>query len=1007
MLRRGCTGPGGNRLGACLVALLLWWSLGAPPVRAATVYGQGSGLPNLSVSALAADAEGFLWTGTEDGLFRFDGHRFEALDLEVPGRPSDSRVSVLYADAGLLWIATRTRLLTLDLNSRALTAVRDRQRKDLGGISGLCRSAGGWLAVSFGGQVWQLRPGRDSVSVEPLELAPGAAVGSLTGVTCDDTGAWIASSTGGWRFDLGADRLVPLRFHAPALDDGARHARVVLPQADGQLWIGYWNDGVVRLNPATGTFRWFHPSQPDAGAMRSTSVYTLAAGDDGQIWFASNRGLMAWQPDCDCVVGRSHPDWDKVDGVGVIIESLLVQRQVVWAGHYGGGLYRFGAEDQVFRHQVRIDDRSDSLANNMVRALYVDPANRLWLGSYGGGVQWVDAERRLPGQTWPLRSIPWPLPRIESRYVWDIGADGEDGLLVSTGTGAYRLRGELLSGFQPPVESARTSLQTRNGRVYVGSSFGLFRVMPGDRLEPVLLRAGGPAEPAIWSLSEQRGQLWVGSSDGLFRLDAGDRLLAHHSVGMAPEQLPGAMVLDGRSDAAGTLWLPTSGGLVQVDWPADATSPRFIAQPALLKEQVRNLVSLEIDTEGLLWLGTPRGLVRYDPRQRTVERYDHHDGLVSSQLVYNSSASDGRQLHFGTVAGLISFDPAELPPRRASLSPRIARWRLGQGPWRPYQGQALELPHDHEPLQLELTALHFHWPEHLRYLYRWHGDEAAGEFVELGDARTAIFSDLPGGAQTLELCVVLRQPFFAEARAMALTVNVAWSWHQTWWGRGILFGSALLGIYLLVAWRSRQARVQRRLLERLVAQRTQELERASAAMEAANARLRALALVDPLTGLANRRQLFETADRWQRSGHLLAVIMVDIDHFKRINDQHGHEAGDAVLRAFAQQLCPDAEPPEQTGQLGARYGGEEFVWLLKDCDAHCLSQLATELLQRTRLLRIALEPPAGGLKPVLTITVSIGAACARPGESVEALIRRADTALYRVKSGGRDGWLAG
>ena len=993
---------GMGRVACWLLAVCAWLCVGALP--AATVYGQGSGLPNLSVPALAADAEGFLWVGTEDGLVRFDGHRFEPLDLDVPGQPVDARVNALLVSADALWIATRTRLLRLDWQQRALKVVVDDSGQDLVGVSAFCdQGRQGLLVTSFNGQFWRVRTAAGRASVTSLALTSMPAAGNLSSVHCGPGGVWIGSTTGAWRYDQERDLLEPLRFAEPALDAGARHVRSVFEQPPGQLWLGYWNDGLVRLDLNTGRHRWFHPARPGAGAFRSTSVYTLAGSSTGEVHIGSNRGLMVWQPECDCIRGRNHPEWDKVDGAGVIIESLLLTDDALWAGQFGGGLYRFSREDAVFEHQVKVDGRTDSLANGMVRALHFDGAGRLWIGSYGGGVQWVDAAQRRPGELWPLENVPWPYPRVESRYLWSIDADGGS-LLLSTGTGWFRLRDDTLSAFDSTVESARTSLRTAAGRLYVGGAFGLFRVVAGDRLQAVRLRSGSGSDPGVWSLSEQRGQLWVGSAEGLFRLTADETVIAHHRVGLDSDALPGALVLEPRRAPDGQLWLPTSGGLVRVHWPERAEAPRFSPQIALVKQKIRNVASLEIDAAGQLWLGTPRGLVRYDPRTGAVDTYDHRDGLVSNQLVTNGSANDGRRLYFGTVAGLISFDPATLPPRHAELRPRIARWRTGQGPWQQPDGKILQLPHDHEPLQLELTALHFRWPEQLRYLYRWRDQE--GEFVELGDARTAVFSDLPGGEHELELCAVLAQPFFAERRAVVLKVSVQWPWQHTWWGRLVLVVAALLSIYLVFAWRSRRSRVQRRLLERLVAQRTQELERASAAMEAANARLRSLALVDPLTGLANRRQLFDLAERWQREGRVLAVVMVDIDHFKRINDQYGHEAGDAVLKAFAQQLGETAGVPDASRELCARYGGEEFVWLLADGDEDRLAQLADLLLQRTRALRIVLETSAT-LHPVLQITVSIGAACAHPGEPVEALIRRADTALYRVKAGGRDGWRKG
>jgi len=157
--------------------------------------------------------------------------------------------------------------------------------------------------------------------------------------------------------------------------------------------------------------------------------------------------------------------------------------------------------------------------------------------------------------------------------------------------------------------------------------------------------------------------------------------------------------------------------------------------------------------------------------------------------------------------------------------------------------------------------------------------------------------------------------------------------------------------------------------------------------------LEQLATLDPLTGIENRRAL-ETEiaialSAFQRDARPIALAMIDLDHFKRVNDRHGHEVGDQVLRDFA-RLAEGAV--RRTDRL-FRYGGEEFVLLMP-----CTDDLGLELAMSHLQLRIREGLRAEG-EPV---TVSIGGVILRRDESRDAWVSRADAALYRAKANGRN-----
>lgn len=201
-------------------------------------------------------------------------------------------------------------------------------------------------------------------------------------------------------------------------------------------------------------------------------------------------------------------------------------------------------------------------------------------------------------------------------------------------------------------------------------------------------------------------------------------------------------------------------------------------------------------------------------------------------------------------------------------------------------------------------------------------------------------------------------------------------------GHFLMLACMLPAVAVLTA---RMSRIRRRLSEQ-----REELARALA-------QLQAIATRDELTGLPNRRQMQALMDqellRALRHSHEFCVALLDLDHFKRVNDVHGHAAGDAVLRAFAQA----GQAALRATDVIARWGGEEFVVLMPDT----AMPLALVGMERLRQHIAALRVDVGGDAPV-AITVSIGLTGHRRTETLAQTLKRADQLLYRAKAHGRD-----
>ena len=1053
--------------------LLLSTMLFIQIAQAAIQFGQNEGLDNLSVQSAVQDEQGYIWAGTDDGVQRFDGHRFLRIELQLPdaeiANPElalrDNRVNKMLSVPGAVYLASATRVWRYDLKTHTLSLIRN-QTGDTFRASALARTADGTILATGSTELWRWRDAPEARAV-PIVLTFDDPITNINALHVGQSGVWLFTETGSYALKVDAPTLlthaknahaVKLHVDEQALKFGAVNANAGYEYPRGVLWIGFWNDGLLRLDLATGKHRWLHPKRAGAGALRSTSIYSFAARDD-RLYVGTNRGLVVYHPSCECMRGLNHPSWDQLGGAGTLVTTLVLENEAdiagngggVWAGLWGGGLVRFSPHDEAIERQVKRDSDSESidsgtqsegLAHPMVSALHVAD-KRLWIGTYGGGVQYVDSDARRIGELWPLKRLPLqtaaaarksPLP-IESKFVWHLSSDSNQ-LTIGTGFGLFRWQQENIQelqiadpvsdspAFSLPLQSIRSTWRASDNTRYIGTTRGFYvetNVLGKTAITPITLKAlnaGKPLPSGIWSIIEHNQQLWLGTGNGLIRAVRGLtgtdwQVLASHQKGAALDQLPGAAVWVQKHDASGTLWIGTSGGLLSVT--GTPKMPVFERHPALSHIGVNSVTSIEFDRAGQLWLGSPSGLARYQPNLQKAELFDRFDGLISNQLNFNASARSGsdepdEQLYFGGIGGIIAFNPASIPEAKENLQPRVAKLRLGQSAWQ-MDVRELALPHAHEALQVELTSLNFARPSQVRYAYRWANLD--DEFTELGDAKSIVLARLPSGMNVLEVRSRLGK---TEAVAEVLKIDIAYIWHETRWGRLLAALATGFLFYIGVRWRVRQTQQFTRVLQAEVAERTSLLRETTKALSQANAQLKIQATLDPLTGLANRRHLFEVAHHHAVKGDIVSVLVADLDHFKRINDAHGHHVGDAVLIDFAELLRDEIGQAEfgfsPNSGLAARYGGEEFVVLLFNVSLPQLEAFGERIvtLARARSVAQTKHLPASALAEdhdVIRYTASVGLVLGDAERSIETLIRTADLALYKAKNQGRDRWVLG
>jgi diguanylate cyclase (GGDEF)-like protein len=385
-------------------------------------------------------------------------------------------------------------------------------------------------------------------------------------------------------------------------------------------------------------------------------------------------------------------------------------------------------------------------------------------------------------------------------------------------------------------------------------------------------------------------------------------------------------------------------------------------------------------------VGEDAGLTLYDGHH--WRSFTQDDGLIWDDLdAYALSEGEDGSLWIGTSGGLAHALSPQDSYTGAPQAPVISQVAFGNRilaegdkvDWKP------------APLTILIASLSFRDHRHIHFRYRLEGLEQ--EWVDTAD-RTVRYARLDPGTYRFDVARVDDSGELVSP-VSAMTFQITPRWWQSVMLRLAL--ALIAGICVVLVWRGRIQHLlkQKRQLESAVKKRTEDLEHEKAELLRTQEKMRQYAERDDLTGLWNHRIIMERlrqeVDRSERDRTPLTVILVDLDHFKNVNDTYGHPAGDLVLKEISSIIQRAVRNYDWVG----RYGGEELMIILPGSSFVGARLRAEQLRMAVQAARIV----DGEL--ALQITASFGVASGIPGD-YEAIIQAADAALYKAKNSGRN-----
>jgi signal transduction histidine kinase/ligand-binding sensor domain-containing protein len=829
------------------------------------------GLSVTAVNGIVQDQKGFMWIGTEDGLNKYDGYKFEIFrhDPEDPNSLSDSSITDLYVDRdGMLWIGTyRGGLNRFDPMTETFTRFEhlplDSNSLSNNQVTAIHQDSGGYIWVGTtdglnrynpGESVWKhFRSGVDN---------PATLSSDVIGAIYEDSFGTLWVGTG-----LGLDRYIPdsgqFTHYQHIPDDttslSGDSVQSIYQDQSGALWIGTTDGGLNRYLYERNWFLHYTSDPTNPSSLASDNVKVIFQDAWGILWVGTDSGLQ-WMDqssgafrhyihDPDNPFSLSHDDvlcitedtagglWigtaygginqfdrrseqfsllqgDPRDPSSMGTNSVWTISEdafgSLWLGTNGMGLNnydRINDDWTLYRHSGR---DPNSLSNDVVMSVYEDDDGAVWIGTWGGGLNRLDVET---GNFTHYRSDPEDPDTISSDIVFLVFEDGDGDLWLGTqnGLNQFDRESERFTRFlNNPLDPESISNNVIGGALY----------------------------------QDRSGYLWVGTHGGLNRFDKDTGTFARFLHN--PDYLPSLghdVVFAIHEDTSGRLWVGTFGGGLDKFDPDSGTFKHYRIADGLPNEVVYGILE---DENGNLWLSTNDGLSRFDPETEVFRNFDVSDGVQAKEFNYNAYFMNSRgEMFFGGINGVNIFNPDDIVDN--PHVPPIVLESISQGgdpipsdnAYEYITETSIEWPNNY--FEFEFTALDYFQPEQNIYAYKLEGFDDDWNYA--GSNRYARYTNVPGGTYTLRIFGANNDGVW-NTEGVSLTVTVVPPFWQTWWFIGLFVFAAVLVVVSLYRLRVGNLEARSRELAHEVEERTRALEERTKELEGQRGELAALYRAD-------------------------------------------------------------------------------------------------------------------------------------------------------------------
>lgn len=1008
------------------------------------------------VEAMEQDHEGFLWLGGRNALLRYDGFDFLPIPIAnpqdfTPVGPTMQTLELVEDREKTLWAATRSGLYRYDRDREIMLPLihPDGHGMFREVIYALEKTPDGKLLIGTGSGLYFFDP--RTLAVKHINGHPGLPESLPSHLIQDlymdkNNILWIGMMEGIVRMDLTTDALTLIEPDpANAASTASNSIKTIAVDHQGFVWAGSDN-GIYKINADTGDIRIYRHDPTDPYSIPDNITRRIYVDPRGWVWAGSDGGgLTLYDEAHDRFLRYPHRSGERGTLPSNAIRAIFTDHiGDMWVGTYPSGVNMYDRSTAAIRRYGLSVDPDRGLPSDSVEAIEENPDGTLWIGANGVTLFDPETERF---KHYPHTDGPDSRSDSSSFLPGLVDSDGEIRFgSWSHGILLYNPEHDRFEEIPTDTTQTKRGIKTSpllndkmvwnvyedrqkilwisthyNGLTRFDKATGLYTFYSHDVDDETTVSSS-----LVWTtLEDSAGRLWVGAAYGLNLMDREKGTFKRYTGNPdTPRSLTNNSVLTIFEDSKQRLWLGTDGGLHRYH-PETDDFTHYSTRDGFADPGIRSVAE---DAQGNLWMGTNNGIVMFNPDTLLVRNYTRYNGeLIGGAATGAALATRSGEIAIGTRGGMYLIDANKLLINEKAPPVVLTDFRIFtekvpvNGPEKILskvinQTDKITLDYTKSMISFGFAALNFRDADKNQYAYKLEGFD--DQWRAVGNQRTALYTNLPAGNYTFRVKGSNNDGVWND-QGQSVRLQILPPPWKTWWAYLIYVAILVAIVMLFVSNQQRKVAVARRLnrdLEHKVAERTGELQNKNLELQQAYAQLEAISLSDPLTGLNNRRYLqklmpLDTAkvqreynasfskQPLQNTSPDLSFFILDVDHFKAVNDVHGHTAGDQLLIQLSQLLTKACRESDCV----VRWGGEEFLIVSRFADRADAPILAERI--RESIANHAFRLPDGS---ELKKTCSIGYACfpflrnAPSALTWEHVIDVADQALYAAKKSGRN-----
>ena len=784
--------------------------------------GLEQGLSSNYVVSVTQDKRGFLWFATESGLNRFDGNKFKVYKKNGTSESnniSGNELNKVYADKyeDKIWIATQREGLNMfDCKTETFKHYK-----------------------------------------HTTESKTGIITNDITDITSSKDGnLWLSTYHRGVDyFDKKTETFTHYnRTTIPNMV--SNNVWSVMEDNKGFVYIGHVSSGLSILSLKDKKIKNFRHDANNKESLPGDEVKTIYVDKNDNIWIGTNNGLALFNSDKESFTTFRHNPQNKQSLISNYIYTInQVSDGKLWVGTEKGGISVLDLKQNMFLtpqsipfENISYDDGYRGLSNPTIRSIYQDSFNNMWIGTYGGGINFI-SHHPTDFNTWIYSPIPGLKNTLNNPTAWGICVDKYDRIWVGTDGGGINLfaNGERVQIFDKKTnkitdDAILAAIKDSEDNLWFGTFNGGVNIYDQKRNGIQKCLIDDRSRDIRCFFEDKEKNMWIGCNNGLYKYniitkqgqlystdnsDLSDNLVRAISkddkdqiwIGFFGEGLavfdknlkiiktfktdkgfPSNTVDNIYKDNRGQMWVATGEGLVCFTSPGKTDEYIVLnTQNGITNSHIRAITE---DKQGNIWFSTNRGINRFIPSLNKVYNYNHYNGIPLGDFMSGSVTKDSKgTIYFGSQNGLCYFNPESIPTTIELPETIITGFRIYGNQTNTFENEIykpitsiIELKYNQNTFNVSFNVLDYSLNHLVDYAYMLKGLEDL--WYNTQDENAITFRNVPPGTYELQIkSRVKNQEWSDSITSLKIIVNPP-IW-LTWWAK-TLYILTVLGIVFLI-----------------------------------------------------------------------------------------------------------------------------------------------------------------------------------------------------------------